>query len=70
MEGQTRRHRLDNTTTDRTSTRERALSAPDPSEGQFFEVPAWLVHCNTERLHLGYHNMGRRPIETVMALVS
>ena len=33
------------------------------------DLDAWLVHYNTERPHLGYRNMGRRPIETVMAFV-
>ena len=27
-------------------------------------LDAWLVHYNTERPHLGYRNMGRRPWET------
>ena len=30
------------------------------------DLDAWLVHYNTERSHLGYRNMGRRPTETVM----
>jgi len=34
------------------------------------DLDAWLVNYNTERLHLGYRNMGRRPIETVMSFVS
>lgn len=34
------------------------------------DLDAWLVHYNTERPHLGYRNMGKRPIETVMAFVS
>ena len=34
------------------------------------DLDAWLVHYNTERPHLGYRNMGRRPIETVMSFVS
>jgi hypothetical protein len=25
----------------------------------------WLIHCNTERPHQGYRNMGRRPIDTI-----
>ena len=33
------------------------------------DLDAWLVHYNTERPHLGYRNMGRRPIETVMSFV-
>lgn len=34
------------------------------------DLDAWLIHYNTERPHLGYRNMGRRPIETVMSFVS
>lgn len=34
------------------------------------DLEAWLVHYNTERPHLGYRNMGRSPIETVMSFVS
>lgn len=34
------------------------------------DLDAWLVHYNTERPHLGYRNMGRRPIETINAFVS
>ena len=34
------------------------------------DLDAWLVHYTTERPHLGYRNMGRRPIETVMSFVS
>ncbi len=34
------------------------------------DLDAWLVHYNTERPHLGYRNIGRRPIETVMSFVS
>ena len=34
------------------------------------DLDAWLAHYNTERPHLGYRNMGRRPIETVMSFVS
>jgi len=29
------------------------------------DLDAWLVHCNTERPHRGYRNMGRRPMETI-----
>jgi len=29
------------------------------------DLDQWLVHYNTERPHLGYRNMGRRPIETI-----
>lgn len=25
----------------------------------------WLVHYNTERQHLGYRNLGKRPLDTV-----
>jgi len=34
------------------------------------DLDAWLVHYNTERPHLGYRNMGRRPVETVTSFVS
>ena len=41
--------------------------------GKFYEsveslqqdLDSWLVHYNTERPHLGYRNMGKRPIDTV-----
>ena len=42
----------------------------DSVEALQADLDAWLVHCNTERPHLGYRNMGRRPIETVMSFVS
>jgi transposase InsO family protein len=29
------------------------------------DLNTWLVHYNTERPHLGYRNMGRRPLDTV-----
>jgi putative transposase len=34
------------------------------------DLDAWLVYYNTERPHLGYRNMGRRPLDTVMSFVS
>jgi hypothetical protein len=34
------------------------------------ELDAWLHHYNTERPHLGYRNMGRRPLDTVMQFVN
>ena len=34
------------------------------------DLDVWLIHYNTERPHLGYRNMGRRPVETVMSFVS
>ena len=34
------------------------------------DLDVWLIHYNTERPHLGYRNMGRRPVETVMSCVS
>ena len=34
------------------------------------DLDAWLGHYNTERPHLGYRNMARRTIETVMSFVS
>ncbi|WP_411709831.1 hypothetical protein [Albidovulum salinarum] len=32
------------------------------------EIDAWIVHYNTERLHLGCGNMGGRTQETVMSV--
>ena len=29
------------------------------------DLDEWLVHYNTERLHQGYRNIGRRPIDTI-----
>ena len=29
------------------------------------DLDLWLVHCNTERAHQGYRNMGRRPMDTI-----
>jgi len=31
------------------------------------DLDRWLAHYNTERPHLGYRNMGKRPIDTVNA---
>ena len=42
----------------------------DSVEALQADLDAWLVFYNTERPHLGYRNMGRRPIETVMSFVS
>ena len=42
----------------------------DSVEALQADLDAWLVHYNTERPHLGYRNMGRRSIKTVMAFVS
>ena len=42
----------------------------DSVEALQADLDAWLVLYNTERPHLGYRNMGRRPIETVMSFVS
>ena len=42
----------------------------DSVEALQADLDAWLVHYNTERPHLGYRNMGRRPMETVMSFVS
>ncbi len=42
----------------------------DSVEALQVDLDAWLVFYNTERPHLGYRNMGRRPIETVMSFVS
>lgn len=42
----------------------------DSVEALQADLDAWLIHYNTERPHLGYRNMGKRPIETVMSFVS
>jgi transposase InsO family protein len=42
----------------------------DSVEALQADLDAWLVHYNTERPHLGYRNVGRRPIETIMSFVS
>jgi transposase InsO family protein len=42
----------------------------DSVEALQADLDAWLVHYNTERPHLGYRNMGRRPLNTVMSFVS
>jgi transposase InsO family protein len=42
----------------------------DSVEALQADLDAWLIHYNTARPHLGYRNMGRRPIETVMSFVS
>lgn len=34
------------------------------------DLDIWLAHYNTERPHLGYRNMGRQPIETIMSFVT
>jgi transposase InsO family protein len=34
------------------------------------DLDKWLAHYNTERPHLGYRNMGRRPIDTVNLFLS
>ncbi|WP_267931636.1 DDE-type integrase/transposase/recombinase, partial [Cereibacter sphaeroides] len=47
-----------------------ARQLPRYGRGAAGRSHAWLVHYNTERPHLGYRNMGRRPIETVMLFVS
>ena len=42
----------------------------DSVEALQADLNEWLVFYNTKRPHLGYRNMGRRPIETVMSFVS
>jgi transposase InsO family protein len=42
----------------------------DSVEAPQADLDLWLRHYNTERPHLGYLNMGRRPVETVMSFVS
>lgn len=34
------------------------------------DLDRWLIHYNTERPHLGYRNLGKRPIDTVNAYLS
>jgi len=34
------------------------------------DLDRWLVHYNTERPHLGYRNMGRRPLDTINAYLN
>ena len=34
------------------------------------DLDRWLVYYNTERPHLGYRNMGKRPIDTVNVYLS
>jgi transposase InsO family protein len=34
------------------------------------DLDRWLLHYNTERPHLGYRNMGRRPLDTITASLS
>lgn len=34
------------------------------------DLDRWLVHYNTERPHLGYRNLGRRPIDTINAYLN
>ena len=34
------------------------------------DLDTWLHHYNTERPHLGYRNMGKRPVDTVMQFVN
>jgi hypothetical protein len=34
------------------------------------DLDRWLIHYNTERPHLGYRNLGRRPLDTVTAYLN
>jgi transposase InsO family protein len=34
------------------------------------DLDAWLVHYNTERPHLGYRNLGKRPLDTINAYLN
>jgi transposase InsO family protein len=34
------------------------------------DLDRWLAHYNTERPHLGYRNMGKRPIDTINAYLN
>ena len=40
------------------------------SQFRLDEKQGHVIHYNTERPHLGYRNMGRRPIDTVISFVS
>ena len=42
----------------------------DSVEALQADLDEWLRFYNAERPHLGYRNMGRRPLETVMSFVS
>lgn len=42
----------------------------DTVEALQTDLDAWLIPYNTERPHLGYCHMGRRPIATVMSFVN
>ncbi len=42
----------------------------DSVEALQADLDRWLVHYNTERPHLGYRNMGKRPLDTVNAYLS
>ncbi len=42
----------------------------DSIEALQAELEARLIHCNPERPHLRYRNMGRRSVETGMSFVS
>lgn len=49
------------------------LNSPDllrQRRGAPCDLDAWLIHYNTERPHLGYGNMGRRPLDIVLSFVS
>lgn len=34
------------------------------------DLDRWLLHYNTERPHLGYRNMGKRPLDTITAFLN
>src|SRR5262249_55487089 len=47
--------------------RETFYEAVDPLQA---DLDRWLAHYNTERPHLGYRNLGRRPIDTINAYLN
>jgi Integrase core domain len=42
----------------------------DSVEALQADLDRWLVHYNTERPHLGYRNMGKRPLDTINGYLS
>ena len=47
--------------------RERFYDSPDTLQA---DLDSWLVYYNTERPHLGYRNMGKRPLDTINAYLN
>jgi transposase InsO family protein len=42
----------------------------DSVEALQTDLDRWLIHYNTERPHLGYRNLGKRPIDTINAYLN